>query len=123
MGTSVSIFDHPHQLGEPATSSIAGLPGGLAALLVVAGNDHAPPRALPDNPADPHSNSFNRGFKANGLQKVFTSVNHTPIKPAERKRLCQLLRLHAVASKEEDAAAFSDVAVVALPASALLYDC
>jgi hypothetical protein len=34
-------------------------------LLVVAGSDHAPPRALPDTPADPHSDAFNRGFKDN----------------------------------------------------------
>ncbi len=82
MDTSVSAFDHPHQMGEPATRSIAGLPSRLAALLlmrllseglsrqktaaksllILAGNDHARRRALPDNSADPHSNASNRGI-------------------------------------------------------------
>ncbi len=62
MDASVYAFDQPHQLGEPATRPIVGLPSRLAALLVVAGSDHAPPRALPDNSADPHSNAFNRGI-------------------------------------------------------------
>jgi len=68
MNSSVSGFDHAHQMGEPATRPIAGLPGSLAALLVVAGSDHAPPRALPDNPADPHSDAFNRGIKVQHIR-------------------------------------------------------
>jgi len=63
VNTSMSAFDHVHPLGEPATSPIAGLPGRLAALLFLAGIGHARHRALPDNPADPHSDAFNRGFK------------------------------------------------------------
>ena len=83
MNTSVSAFDQSHQLGEPATRPIAGLPGRLAALLlmkllseglsrqktaaksllILAGSGHARHRALPDNPADPHSDASNRGIK------------------------------------------------------------
>jgi hypothetical protein len=63
MNTSVIAFDFPHQIGQPATRPIAGLPGRLAALLLLAGNDHARRRALPDNPAGPHSDAFNKGFK------------------------------------------------------------
>jgi hypothetical protein len=81
MNTSVIAFDYPRQMGQPATRPIAGLPGRLAALLLLAGNDHArrlaPARGmpdsyalkrydsatLPDNPAGPHSDAFNKGFK------------------------------------------------------------
>ncbi len=81
MDTSVNAFNHAHQLGDPATRPIAGLPGRLAALLFLAGSGHARHRApargmpdsyalkrydsatLPDNPAGPHSDAFNRGFK------------------------------------------------------------
>jgi hypothetical protein len=38
-------------------------PGRLAALLLLAGGEPARRIALPDNPADPDSDAFNRGFK------------------------------------------------------------
>jgi hypothetical protein len=63
MYTSVSASDHAHQLGEPAMRPIAGLPGRLAALLLLAGNNPARRPALPDNQADLHSDAFNRGIK------------------------------------------------------------
>ena len=53
MNTEVSAFDHPHQLGGPATHPITDLPGRLAALLLLAGKGHARRRALPDGPAGP----------------------------------------------------------------------
>jgi hypothetical protein len=54
MNTGVSAFDYAYHLGEPATRSITGLPNHLAALPLLAGNDHARRRALPAGPADPH---------------------------------------------------------------------
>jgi hypothetical protein len=54
MNTGVRAFDYAHHLGEPATRPITGLPVCLAALLLLAGNDHARRRALPAGPADPH---------------------------------------------------------------------
>jgi hypothetical protein len=62
MNTSANAFEHEHQVGEPATRPIACLPGRLAALLLLAGSGHARRRALPVNPADPHSNASNRGI-------------------------------------------------------------
>jgi hypothetical protein len=71
MNTSVSAFDRAHQLDEPATRPIAGLPGAwplhsqgvrrirkppkaaTTPLLLLAGNDHArrraPARGMPDS--------------------------------------------------------------------------
>ena len=63
MNTGVSAFDHAHHLGEPATRPITGLPRRLAALLLLAGNDHARRRALPAGVAGPHSGAFNKGIK------------------------------------------------------------
>ena len=63
MNTSVSAFDHAYQLGAPATRPIVGLPGRLAALLLLAGSGHARRRALPASPAGRHLDAFNRGFK------------------------------------------------------------
>jgi len=65
MNTGVSAFDYPHQLGDPATHPITGLPSRLAALLLLAGNDHARRRALPAGLAGPKSGVFNRGIKDN----------------------------------------------------------
>ena len=63
MNTGVSAFDNAHHLGEPAARPITRLPGRLAALLLLAGNDHARRRALPAVPAGPHSGAFNREIK------------------------------------------------------------
>ena len=83
MNTGVSAFNRPHHLGGTATRPITGLPGRLAALLlmkllseglsrqktaaksllILAGNDHARRRALPAGPAGPHSGAFNREIK------------------------------------------------------------
>ena len=63
MNTDVSAFDHAHHFGDPATHPITGLPSRLAALLLLAGNDHARRRALPVGSAGPYSGAFNRGIK------------------------------------------------------------
>ena len=71
MHTSVCASAHTHQLGEPATRPIAGLPGRLAALLFLAGSDPARRCASPDTPADPHSDAFNRGIKVKAHSSWF----------------------------------------------------
>ena len=77
MNIEVCAFDRAHPLGEPATRPIARLASRLAALLLLAGGDHARRRApargrpdsyalkrydsapLPDNSPDAHSGVFN----------------------------------------------------------------
>ena len=59
MDTRCVDFDQTHPLGELATYPIARFPDRLAALLLVAGSDHAPRRALPDNPETAHSGASN----------------------------------------------------------------
>ena len=83
MLAEVLRFDDVHHLGEPATRPLSGWRNRLAALflmkllseglsrqktaakslLILAGSGHARHRALPDNPADPHSDASNRGIK------------------------------------------------------------
>lgn len=54
-----------HPSGGTATHPIARFSSRLAALLLVAGDGHAPPRALPANLKIAHSGTFNRGIKDN----------------------------------------------------------
>ena len=63
MNTGISAFDYAHQFGDPATHPITCLPSRLAALLLLAGNDHARRRALPAGSAGTHSGVLNRGIK------------------------------------------------------------
>ncbi|MDP2788010.1 MAG: hypothetical protein Q8O79_08045, partial [Pseudomonadota bacterium] len=52
MDTSVSAFDGVHHLGDVATRQIARLPGRLAALLLLAGNDPAASSRLASRPGN-----------------------------------------------------------------------
>ena len=65
MNTQYPSFDDVHPSAETATHPIARFSSRLAALLLVAGDGHAPPRALPANLKIAHSGTFNRGIKDN----------------------------------------------------------
>jgi len=58
MNSELAAFAHANLVGETATHPIAR----LASLLLVAGNNHAPRRALPGSTPDAHSGASNRGF-------------------------------------------------------------
>jgi len=62
MDSELVVFAHANPVGETATHPIARLARCLAALLLVAGNDHAPRRALSDGAPDAHSGASNYGF-------------------------------------------------------------
>jgi len=62
MGSELAAFTHANPTGEAATYPITRLARCLAALLLVAGNNHAPRRALPGSAPDAHSDTSNRGF-------------------------------------------------------------
>lgn len=62
MGSELVAFVHANPTGETATYPIARLARCPAALLLVAGNDHAPRRALPGSAPDAHSDASNCGF-------------------------------------------------------------
>jgi hypothetical protein len=52
-------LERTHPMGDFATCPIARFLGRLAALLLVAGNDHAPRCALSDSPKTTHLDTFN----------------------------------------------------------------
>jgi len=58
MKTEYSSFDDVQPSAETATHPIARFSSRLAALLLVAGNDHAPHRALPANSKTAHSGAL-----------------------------------------------------------------
>jgi len=62
MDSGLAAFTHAYPMGETATHPLARLIRCLAALLLVAGNDHAPRRALPGSVPDAHSSASNCGF-------------------------------------------------------------
>ena len=62
MDSELAAFAHANLVGETATHPIARLARRLASLLLVAGNDHAPHRALPGSTPDAHSGASNCGF-------------------------------------------------------------
>jgi len=62
MGSELAAFAHANAVGEAATHPFVRLIRRLAALLLVAGNDHAPRRALPGSAPDAHSDASNCGF-------------------------------------------------------------
>lgn len=62
MNSELAAFAHANLVGEAATHPIARLARRLASLLLVAGNNHAPRRALPGSTPDAHSGASNRGF-------------------------------------------------------------
>ena len=59
MDSELAAFAHANLVGETATHPLAC----LAPLLLVAGNEHAPRRALPDSTPDAYSDASNRGFQ------------------------------------------------------------
>jgi len=63
MDSELAAFAHANLVGETATYPLARLARCLASLLLVAGNDHAPRRALPDSTPDAYSGASNRGFQ------------------------------------------------------------
>jgi len=62
MDSELAAFAHANPVGEAATHPFARLIRRLAALLLVAGSDHAPRRALPGSAPDAHSSASNCGF-------------------------------------------------------------
>jgi hypothetical protein len=62
MDSELTAFAHASPMGETTTYPIARLAHCLAALLLVAGNDHAPRHALPGSAPDAHSGASNCGF-------------------------------------------------------------
>jgi len=62
MDSELAAFAHVDPVGEVATHPLARLVRRLAALLLVAGNGHAPRCALPGSAPDAHSGASNCGF-------------------------------------------------------------
>lgn len=62
MDSELAAFAHADPAGETATHPIARLACCLAALLLVAGNDLPPCRALPGSAPDVYSGTSNCGF-------------------------------------------------------------
>jgi hypothetical protein len=63
MDSELAAFAHTDLMSETATHPIARLAYRLAALLLVAGNDPTPCRALPGGVLDAYSGASNCGFQ------------------------------------------------------------